>query len=71
MTIQEAINSLKPFSRPNWEGNRIQYFLPKTGPHQELVDCNYFVITEDGQSYFSTSIDLYPEDLLASDYFLI
>lgn len=54
--------------RPNWLDSGFTYYLANTGPHKDLVDCDYFVIKEDGEEFFSTSIDLYPEDLLAEDY---
>lgn len=69
MTLIEAIDSLKPFSRPHWgKDTHIQYCLPNTGPYKDTVDCDYFVVTEDSISSFSTSLDLYPEDIKASDY---
>jgi len=54
MTIQEAINSKKPF---RLKGSDIvtQWFEGGTGPHSNLVDCDYFV----SEGIFSTSIDLY------------
>lgn len=63
MTLIEAIKSLKPFKRPHSEEWSCWY-LPWTGPFKDLVNCSYF--THDGE--FSTSIDLYAEDIAANDY---
>jgi len=68
MTLKEAMLTNKFVYRPNWYDRGFTYFLPKTGPYKDLVDCDYFVIKEDGEEFFSTSIDFYPEDLLAEDY---
>lgn len=72
MKLAEAMLSLKPFKRPH-SLNHVQYFMPGTGPHKSLVSCDYFVFHYDGSSEgeFSTSIDLYPEDITADDYVLL
>ena len=63
MTLIEAMESGKPFRRK--EDDEIsQWFEAGTGPHKELVDCDYF--THGGD--FSTSIDLYYMDIIADDY---
>lgn len=74
MTIIQAMtNHLnQKITRPSWSGDYFVYYAPKTGPFQDLVDCDYFVFYEDGlEPNFSTSIDLYPEDLMAQDYQII
>lgn len=69
MNLKEALLTFKKVSRPHWgDKEYFQYFQTKTGPHKHLVDCDYFILTESGEEFFSTSIDLYPEDLLADDY---
>ena len=68
MTLKEAMLTGKFSYRRSWLDSGFTYYQPKTGPHKDLVDCDYFVIKEDGEEYFSTSIDLYPEDILAEDY---
>lgn len=68
MTIQEALKTHQPVKRPSWD-NFVCYFRPKTGPFKDLVDCDYFVYYENGlEPMFTTSIDLYGEELLATDY---
>lgn len=74
MTLIEAMLSLKPFRRPD-SLDASQYFLPNTGPYKDLVSCDYFVnysnINEkDMDMDFSTSIDLYHDDITADDYIL-
>ena len=74
MTLIEAMFSLKPFRRPH-SLDAAQYFLPSTGPYKDLVSCDYFVIYyninhKDMDMDFSTSIDLYPDDITADDYIL-
>lgn len=67
MTLEEALRTNKKVTR-NSDG-WIQYFEGKTGPFSYLVDCSYFVIHEDNvNEYFTTSLDLYPEDIFASDW---
>lgn len=68
MTIQEAIKSGKKFTRKNQEGGWGCYYNQSTGPFDDLVDCDYFVFCEDNIIVFSTSIDLYAEDILADDW---
>lgn len=75
MKLIEAMLSLKTFKRPH-SLQAAQYFLAKTGPYKDLVSCDYFVIysnvdTKNIEVNFSTSLDLYPEDILADDYLLI
>lgn len=72
MTLSEAMFSLRPFRRPH-SLDAIQYFLPSTGPYKDLVSCDYFVVYYNNKHEdmeFSTSIDLYPEDIIANDYIL-
>ena len=68
MTIQEAVQSNREVTL-NGESS-FQYFEAGTGPHKTLVDCSYFVLKDylDDEPYFSTSIDLYPEDLLSDKW---
>lgn len=70
MTLIEAMKTNKYFKRPHWTDS-ICYFEPKTGPQKNLVDCDYFIVKEDSVEEFSTSLDLYPEDISASDYELV
>lgn len=73
MKLIEAMLSLKPFKRPH-SLDITQYFLSKTGPFANLVDCDYFVIYFDGnkdEPEITTALDLYPEDIMADDYELI
>jgi hypothetical protein len=63
MTLQEAIKSGKAFKRPSSD-TWCQHFEAKTGPYSLLVACDYFV--DDGN--FTTSIDLYGADILATDW---
>lgn len=67
MTIQDALKLNKYVKRPHWDSS-FCHFQGGTGPFKELVGCNYIVVIEDGIANFSTSIDLYPEDILATDY---
>jgi hypothetical protein len=66
MNIQEAIKSKKWFTRNGQTFSR--YYEAGTGPKKDLVSCDYFMHKEDTEEYFSTSIDLYPEDIVTSDY---
>jgi hypothetical protein len=71
MKLQEAITSLKPFKRKD-SSEWSQWYLGGTGPHKDLVDCDYFV--HDFQVHggsFSTSIDLYASDILADDWVIL
>ena len=74
MNIQEALKSGKKFKRPHMTNWSYQYFYPETGPYKDLVSCDYMVeylFEDDPQSVervFSTSLDLYPEDILADDW---
>ncbi len=69
MTLQEALNTHKEVRRPSRYAG-VQLYKAGTGPHKDLVDCSYFVIREfdETEAYFSTSLDLYPEDIFASDW---
>jgi hypothetical protein len=68
MNIQEALLTHKKVKRPSWD-NYFIYYQAKTGPFKKLVDCDYFVYYEEGsEPMFSTSIDLYADDLLANDF---
>jgi len=73
MKIQEALQTFKNVKRSKYTGCAVRYFRGKEGPHADLVDCSYFMIKEDGDDswYFSTSIDLYPEDILADDWEIV
>lgn len=70
MTIQEAIKSGKKFKRPKHD-EASQYFESGTGPYSNDVGCDYFVFGEGSLAMFSTSIDLYAEDILADDWELV
>lgn len=61
MNIIEAMLTRKKFSDVNVY-EEIQYFDAKTGPYKHFVGCDYFII--DGE--FSTSIDLYADELLGN-----
>lgn len=68
MTLIEAIKTKKKFKRQR-RLDSYQYFDAGTGPFNSLVSCDYFVIYEDNESsFFSTSLDLYASDILATDY---
>jgi len=65
MTLIEAIQSGKSFRRPHqFQEDESQWFEAGTGPYKDLVACDYF--THGGE--FSTSIDLYYDDIIADDY---
>lgn len=70
MTIQEAIKTGKAFylaTAPFYK--YYQYFKSGSGPYKILVDCDYFVVNEDGgDPYMTTSIDLYPEEVLSEEW---
>lgn len=74
MTIQEALKTGKAVVRPNRQNIVAILHKAGTGPNFDLVDCDYFLINELDhedklcQWYFSTSLDLYPEDLFADDW---
>jgi len=70
MNLHEAMRTHKYFKRPHWDLSKICWFNAQTGPYSELVSCDYFVIYEYGIETFSTSLDLYAEDILANDYIL-
>lgn len=71
MTIQEALQTHQPIRRPDWD-NFVCYFRPKTGPFKDLVDCDYFVYYEEGlETFFTTSLDLYGDALLATDWEIV
>lgn len=64
MTLQEAIKSGKPFRRSG-QDEVCQYFKAGEGPYADKgLKSDYFLI--DGE--FSTSLDLYQEDILATDW---
>jgi len=65
MNLIEAVQSGRKFSRVEVY-EEIQHFKKGTGPYPFLVDCDYFVV--DGE--FSTSIDLYADEILAEYRFL-
>lgn len=71
MNLVTAMKTYKKVTRPNWGGNYFVYYPAGTGPHKTLVDCDYFVHTEEGIDSFSTSIDLYAQDLVADDYLIL
>lgn len=69
MTLKEVLLTHKPFTRPHWEDKSICYYAPGTGPFKTLVTCDYFVVYESGcEPFFSTSLDLYGDEILAEDY---
>lgn len=71
MTLQEAMLTFEKFKRPHWLNNEYyQYFAPETGPHDKLVNCDYFITTSNGFSEFTTSLGLYPDDILATDWII-
>lgn len=66
MTLTQAMQTNLWVKRP--QGEAFCYFKAGTGPFTHLVHCDYFVLREGSEESFSTSIDLYPEDIFASDY---
>lgn len=68
MKIQEALKTNKPIKRSNHINAVIQYYEANTGPNAELVTCSYFMVCDDNEWYFTTSLDLYPEDIFADDW---
>ena len=69
MTLKEALLSHKKFKRPQWDYWSC-YYAPGTGPYKNLVVCSYFVIYQEPEDMFSTSMDMYGEEVLAEDYIL-
>jgi len=70
LTLNEAILSLKRFKREE-NDQYSQYFLSGTGPFKDILKCDYFSLDFDkdpSKGTLSTSIDLYPQDILAIDY---
>lgn len=72
MTLQEALGTNKKVARKGsdlW----VQYFNPGTGPHKTLVGCSYFVTWDADlkELIFTTSIDLYPEEIFADDWEIV
>lgn len=65
MTIEEVIKSYKPFRRPHSD-EVSQYFEGGTGPYG-YFGCDYFIHS----GVFSTSIDLYAEDIFADDWIVV
>ena len=63
MTLQEVLKTKKRFKK-QVEDDWIEYYENREGPYGSLVDCGYFVLEGD----FSTSLDLYREDILAEDW---
>lgn len=73
MNLQEAILTNRFISLPlkGWEGKAFCYFLPKTGPCKDFVDCDYFLFIEDEMVSFSTSgPDLYADEILSKDFII-
>lgn len=70
MNLQDALLTYKKVSRDVEKNSKdwVCYYKKGTGPYFNLVDCDYFVICEDGVENFSTSLDLYPADILAEDW---
>lgn len=68
MKLEEALKTGRKIKRNKPDAVEYQWFQPNTGPFKHLVDCDYFVIYEDGHMTFSTSIDLYASCLFADDY---
>jgi len=76
MDLKTAIMSHKPFKRRGGENEYSQYFKAGTGPKSDVVDSEYFLhgFTEFNGNLeycfglFSTSIDLYVEDIVANDW---
>lgn len=71
MNLKQAMLTHKRVTRASTQGSDFQYFKPATGPHKNLVSCDYFVIYDIDDEYFSTSLDLYPEDILAYDWEIV
>lgn len=70
MKLEDALKTGKPIKRTHHSNAVVQYFEPKTGPHSDLVDCSYFIVCEDDDNewYFTTSLDLYPEDIFSDEW---
>lgn len=73
MKLEAALKSHTYVKRQHWD-SCFCYYEAGTGPYSKegsgLVDCDYFVFIEDGIKTFSTSIDLYAEDIMADDYII-
>lgn len=75
MNLKNAIMSLRPFKRKKDESYS-QYFEAGTGPEKEMTDSDYFIhdfiISKSDPKHssglFSTSIDLYADDVFAHDW---
>jgi hypothetical protein len=68
MNLLDAVKSLQQFKRPNWD-HSVQFFKAQTGPFVYIVGCDYFVTYSEYQEpYLTTSMDLYPDDILSTDY---
>ena len=69
MKLEEALKTNKKIIRksdPN--GSVIQWCKKDTDKYKGLVACSYFILNEDGKEFFSTSVDLYPNELFADDW---
>lgn len=70
LNLNEAILSLKKFKRKD-NDMFSQYFLAGTGPFKDVLQCDYFSLDfskDSSEGTLSTSIDLYAQDILATDY---
>lgn len=67
MTLSEAIKTNKKVKRKSKDW-AVQWFLPNTGPYNDIVSCDYFVAYEFGEETFITSLDLYADDILDDDW---
>lgn len=74
MKLSEVLKYGNKFARPKdlpyeWYG----YYQAGTGPHADL-HCDYIMFHQINASHLdemSTSLDLYPEDILAEDWEII
>ena len=69
MKLEEALKTGKKIRRkcePHYD--TIRWCKSETGPHKDLVGCSYFMISDCFGEQFSTSLDLYPNDIFADDW---
>lgn len=73
MNLLEALKTNKKIRRSSKVHGYWQLHPAGTGPFSDMVNCSYFTYMEedDNDEYYTTSIDLYPEDLLAEDWEVI
>jgi uncharacterized protein YutD len=66
MTLNAAMTTYKKFKRPQWD-----YTIELCKPNSTF-GCDFFIIEYSEDDVIkSTSLDLYPEDILEDDYFVL